>query len=236
MEDVQLCEVRAVVTLYACPRLQVGKLMCAERPCQRLHPWISMRRQFWPACGRSVRPPNHAPVLLPLQVANTAAKPLSEVTAAATAAAGVPAPLQQASTAGGAAAGKGIPSVVLSSSDLEWGVEDSAGGVDKVPELYSRCRLPDDDNSLRMPGTPRSMGVSSTTFTSYALAGEGGSLMRGTTVASGTAAGAAAGAADGAACTVGSAMGSAAQRPVLSRFKDEELNCPICERACPLPG
>ena len=165
----------------------------------------------------------HAPTAAAAaQVANTPAKPGSEAVAAA---AGTSAALQQAGA--DSAAGLDGP-VMLSSSDLEWGGEDGGAGVDQVPELQCRTRgLPDEDALGRLPSSAMSLGVSSTTFASLAFAGEGSSLARGTTIASGI--GPIAGPAVSAS-TSASAVGSQ-QRPALSRFKDEELNCPICEWA-----
>ncbi len=141
------------------------------------------------------------------------------------AAAGTSAALQQAGSASGAAAGLDGP-VMLSSSDLEWGGEDGGAGVDQVSELQCRTRgLPDEDTLGPLPSSALSLGVSSTTFASLAFAGEGSSLARGTTIASGI--GPIAGPSVSAS-TSASAVGSQ-QRPALSRFKDEELNCPICE-------
>jgi hypothetical protein len=163
------------------------------------------------------------------EVANTPAKPGSEVVAAATAAAGVPAHLQ-AGASSAAAAGLDGPNVMLSSSDLEWGGEDGGVAVDQVPELQCRTRpaAADDDTLGGMPSTAMSFAVSSTTFTSLAFAGEGSIPARGTTIVSGTAPGP--GLPAGSASTTASAAGvGAGQRPALSRFKDEELNCPICE-------
>ena len=209
-EDVQLCEVGAVLTLCS------GAGGCsAQESCPAVLQGASMLPSL-EACTHLICPAAAVPAV---QVANTPAKPGSEVVAAGTAAGGVPAPLQQA---GGPPAGLDGPSVMLSSSDLEWGAEDGSA-VDQVPELQCRSRLQDDD----VPST-MSFAVSSTTFTSLAFAGEGSLLSRGTTAASGMAAGA--GAPVGSASSTLSASGvGSGLRPALSRFKDEELNCPICE-------